>query len=170
MSGVTVKIDDRLVLRAINSIIDAAANPSNTLSRIGAVATDLVRLGFDNSTDPYGRPWKPVLRAGGQPLRDTGNLANSWTYAVRGDAVAVGSNLTVTHDGRSHNLAAIHQHGATIRPVKAKALRFMLNGKMVTAKKTVIRPRKMLPEGGWPNDWRDDVLEIVKRDVGAAFL
>ena len=167
MAGITIEIDDARVQSALASLIAALASPAEALDEIGAVLTENVRLGFHDSKDPYGRPWKAVLR-GGQPLRDTGNLANSFTYRVSGDGVTIGSGLTVTYNGRRHNLADIHQFGRTIRPVKAKALRFKLNGRFATAKETTIPPRPMLPEGSWPPEWREDVLDILQRHLQEA--
>lgn len=161
MTATTIQVDDSRVQTALAALQAAIAQPQQALDEIGAVVTENVRLGFDQSEDPYGRPWKTVRRAGGQPLRDTGLLANSFTYEVRGDAVAVGSSRTVTYDGRSHNLADIHQFGRTIRPVNAKALRFEVNGQFVTALKTTIPARPMLPADGWPDEWAADVAAIV---------
>jgi len=161
MATTTIKVEDARVQNALASLVAAITAPGKALDEIGAVVTENVRLGFDESEDPYGRPWKAVLRDGGQPLRDTGNLANSFSYQVRGNAVAVGSGLTVSHNGRSHNLADIHQFGRTIVPVNAKALRFQVNGQFVTAQQVTIPPRKMLPEGGWPDEWAEDVAAIV---------
>jgi phage gpG-like protein len=41
-----------------------------------------VANGFRQSRDPYGRPWKPLKRRVGQPLRDTGRLLNSFHTKV----------------------------------------------------------------------------------------
>lgn len=160
MTTATIKVEDARVQTALAALQAAIAQPQQALDEIGAVVAENVRLGFDQSEDPYGRPWKAVLR-GGQPLRDTGMLANSFTHEVRGNAVAVGSNRTVTYDGRSHNLADIHQFGRTIRPVKAKLLRFKINGQFVSALETKIPARPMLPTGGWPDEWAADVAAIV---------
>lgn len=167
MPAANIEIRDQQVLRALNALLAAADNTDGALQQIGATVTESIRLGFDDSTDPYGRPWKSVLR-GGQPLRDTGNLANSWTYALRGDAVAIGSNLEVEYDGRRHNLATIHQYGATIRPRKAKALRFSVGGHWATAQAVTIPPRRMVPDRGWPDDWRDEVTDIVAAHIDGA--
>ena len=164
----TVEIDDKQVQSALSALLSAVERPEPALKRIGATLTDNIRLGFHDSQDPYGRPWKAVLRESGQPLRDAGNLMDSFTYRVTDNEVVVGSALTVEYDGRRHNLAAIHQYGATIRPVKAKALRFVINGRHIAAQKVTIPPRKMIPDRGLPDEWRDDVLDILQRHLAAA--
>lgn len=163
-----VEIDDRHVLRALNALESAASQSDRALREIGATITENIRLGFDSGADPYGRPWKAVLRKGGRPLRNTGNLANSWTYVVRDGAVSIGSNLQVDYDGRSHNLATIHQRGMTIKPRKAKALRFTVNGQTATARSVTIRARPMVPDRGWPDDWRDEVTDIIAGYIDGA--
>ena len=162
-----IEVKDEQVIRALTALGNAIGNPEPALQKIGAVVTENIRLGFDDGSDPYGRPWKAVLR-GGQPLRDTGNLANSWNPAMRGDTVAIGSNLEVEYDGRRHNLATIHQNGVTIRPRKAKALRFVVNGRHVSAQQVTIPARPMIPTKGWPDDWRDEVGGIVQRHLDGA--
>ena len=163
----TVEIDDKQVQSALSALLSAVERPEPALQQIGVSTVENIRMGFDTSSDPYGRPWKAVLR-GGQPLRDTGNLANSWTYALRGGVVAVGSQREVEYDGRRHNLATIHQYGATIRPVKAKALRFQVNGRFVTSHGVTVPARPMIPANGWPDDWRDEVSGIVADHIRRA--
>ena len=96
-----------------------------------------VKLGFDRSTDPYGRPWlPPKVREGGQPLVDKGHLRDSMTHQVNGDSVAVGTNL---------EYARIQNFGGTIKPVNAQALRFFVGNQAVFVGQVTIPPRPFFP-------------------------
>lgn len=77
----------------------------------GALITE-VQLGFASSTDPYGKPWKPVKRPG-QPLLNHGILRNSYTYRTNGTQVQVGSNLVY---------APVHQFGSKKRNIAARPM------------------------------------------------
>src|SRR5690606_38784142 len=117
---------------------------------LAAEAHSLIVNGFDAQEDPYGAPWKRSLRAqmeGGRTLNDTGRLKNSF------DVQPTATGIQVTTDTK---YAATHQYGATIRPVKAKALRFRrlvmrakrarAEGAWVITQKVVIPRRQMVPE------------------------
>lgn len=76
-----------------------------------------VREHFVRSQTPYGVPWKPLKHprpsGGGTPLRDTGLLLASVSAEITEEGIA----LKASHPG-----ANVHQFGAVIRPVRAKAL------------------------------------------------
>lgn len=95
-------------------------------------------------------PLAPNTRAarrggGAPPLRDTGRLAQSFTSAVAGDMVRVG-----TADRR----AAWHHAGTRpylIRPVQARALRFLTTGGVRFARQVQhpgLPARPLLPSDG----------------------
>ena len=89
---------------------------------IGEALTASTRRRFEAGAGPDGKPWKPSLRAqleGGQTLLESGRLRDSVHAEIEPDRVMVGSDLIY---------AAVHQLGATIRPVQASALRFELPG------------------------------------------
>jgi phage gpG-like protein len=71
-------------------------------------ALSLVQMGFRTSSDPYGVPWAPPKGRAGQPLRDTGRLAGSFTSKVTSDGFSVGSNVAYApyHQGGTGRMAA----------------------------------------------------------------
>lgn len=101
----------------------------------GAVATGLLRIGFDARSKAISlAPYK------------TGHLRRSLNQSFRSgdDFVVFGSNL---------EYARIHDQGGdipaqTIRPKRAKALRFFIGGKAVFAKRAKIPARRVRPYKG----------------------
>jgi len=74
--------------------------------------------------------------------------------AVAGRSVTLSTNL---------RYAAVHEFGATIRPVKAKALRFALpGGGFATVKQAVIPARPFM---AFDADDREDVLATVREHI-----
>lgn len=87
-------------------------------------------LRFQLEKSPEGKPWRTSIRArdqGGKTLTDTGRLKTSILATSDETGLAVGTNTIY---------AAAHQFGLkqTIRPKKAKVLRFQIGGKWVSAK------------------------------------
>ena len=60
---------------------------------LGIKAEQLIVAGFQNSTDPYGEPWKPLKYRTGQPLVDTGVLRRSFGVSPTGGYVDVVSGV-----------------------------------------------------------------------------
>jgi len=90
--------------------------------------------------------------------RISGDLARSVLYRISGSSVQVGSNLPY---------APVHEYGATIVPVRARALVFKtLDGAWHSAQKVVIPPRPFLAPA--LNDAMPSVIEIVQRQCDAA--
>lgn len=121
MAGVSVRGDTRklkALVKALASLSDDDGRRELT-GQIAEEAIDQVKLGFEEQRDPYGAPWKRPQLADGdrKTLRDTGRLMNSLSRAhnLRADSFRIGTNAIY---------AAVHQYGATIVPVRAKALRF----------------------------------------------
>ncbi len=117
----------------------AASGTRERLARVlGAEALAQVQLGFRESRDPYGVPWKPLALRSGKPLLDTRRLSNSFSSRIAPGGFTVGTNFVG---------AAVHQHGATIVPVKAKFLAFKASrrGKTIFAKRVTIPSRPMMP-------------------------
>ena len=54
----------------------------------------LIRQGFANESDPYGRPWQQLKRRQGRILQDTGRLRNSFHYSLTPGGFRV-ANATV---------------------------------------------------------------------------
>lgn len=93
---------------------------------LNIIAQDMVKeaqLNFRNSQGPNAEKWKPLStltismrrKGSSKPLVDTGTLRRSIRGIATGTQAIVGTNL---------KYAAIHQFGGTIRPKKAKSLKF----------------------------------------------
>jgi len=130
----------------------AAINPKESLPVIGETIVDHVREGFDKEQDPYGSPWKPLAAStlaarrgngGARILRDTNRLYNSINSQVRGDGVAIGTNVT---GGKKVEYGAAHQFGLGGIPARP-----FLPWKSPTA------PPEL------PSDWLDDVTSILEK-------
>jgi len=159
VTKLSIKITDNEVAKTLSEL---GGFVPESLEEIGPSIVDLIQLGFDASEDPYGNTWDAVIR-GGKPLRDTSTLMNSFNAQVAGDSVAIGSNLTV---GDGHNLASIHQDGATIRAKAGGLLRFMIGDRFVTVEQVKIPARPIIPEEeNWPDTWREEVNEIILNHI-----
>ena len=133
MSGVTSYLDASAALAGMERAALALAQPTPLLRQIGLVLRQTTQDRFNAGTDPEGNPWHPLLprlcgdQAGGRAILVgsgmSGGLQGSITFDTGPDYVAVGSNRIY---------AAVHQFGAVIRPVKAKALFFALMGESGT--------------------------------------
>jgi phage gpG-like protein len=132
---------------------------------MGAEALAQVQLGFRESRNPYGEPWPELgLRAGGKPLLDTGRLRSSFSYRARPAGFTIGTNFIG---------AAVHQYGATIRPKRAKFLRFRgkIHGRKrrftewIFAREVTIPQRMMVPEGRLGPIWSKALQETGKRFI-----
>jgi phage gpG-like protein len=63
--------------------------------------------------------------------------------------------------------AAVHQYGATIRPVKAQCLAFEIDGKKIFAKEVTIPPRPYLVIGEEAKERIADVLaDALLEEIG----
>lgn len=145
---------------------------TGTIRAIGVALVETTMQRFETGTDPMGQKWAALLPAyaaikkGPGILRASLMLQRSVTFATAGSTVTVGSNRIY---------AAVHQFGATIKPVRAKALAFRLGatgprgGKssaLVFAKSVTIPQRPYLGFG--PKDQRA-VLDVVSNEVARAF-
>ena len=107
------------------------------MSAIGGALEATTKDRFQTGTAPDGTPWKPVKR-GGKPLVDTSRLVQSIHAQSDANSVRVGTNVIY---------AAIHQFGGDIKPKKAKALHFQVDGNSVFAKRVTIPARPFLGIG-----------------------
>ena len=144
---------------------------SGLLKAIGVALVEETQSRFDAGVDVWGTRWQPLLPAyeaikrGPGILRASLMLQRSITFQVSGGTVSVGSNRIY---------AAVHQFGATIKPVNGKALKFKLGGQgkkgnkagFVQAKSVHIPARPYLGFG--PKDERA-VLEVLQREVTRIF-
>lgn len=72
-----------------------------------------------------------------------------------------------THYGRlpgGGSIAAVHQFGATIRPVASPFLVFKPKGfkHPIFARQVTISARPFLPTEGLPEEWEADILAMLK--------
>lgn len=123
---------------------------------------ELIREGFETSTDPYGNPWEPPKMRAGRPMEDTGGLRSSWHKRLESGGFTVAS-------GKAY--AAMLQRGTgiynprrrqPIKPIRAKALR--LPGGIFRKSVAGAEPRKTVPDEGLPARWKDRYVE-VSQDV-----
>lgn len=147
---------------------------------LGAETLALVKGGFDESMDPYGKPWQPVRR-GGLPLRKTGRLRNAWTYTGAAEKLSLENNL-VQAQMMQNGTAGLP--GGKLVPKGKQALSFDTPGvgkkrgsswQPTTVVKWVVIPgRKMVPEmGDLPQKWEtrlrataDKVMELILKARG----
>lgn len=138
MAGIKIDIDDSVGQAKLRALERALANPRPMYAAIGRVLVNRIRLCFRLGVDPWGTPWLPLKLRKGQPLRDTGRLANSVSAQASADDVVVGTNV---------RYAATHQFGATITPKKAGGRLVFRgpNGTVIFAKKVVVPARPFMP-------------------------
>jgi phage gpG-like protein len=133
----------------IPGFAEAAARAQRELPGVLASAMQTQRAFiFDSEGKDNGRPgWAPLKCREGQILRKRGTLAQSIGPANDGirPGAAVGSIVRmlpgIVTIGTNIAYAAVHNYGATIVPVKAKALRFKCHGHWISKKKVVIPAR-----------------------------
>lgn len=132
---------------------------------MGAEALAQVQLGFRESRDPYGKAWEPLrLRAGGKPLLDTGRLRSSFSFEPSRAGFRIGTNFIG---------ARVHQYGATIRPKRARYLRYRgkIHGRTrrttpwIFAKEVTIPQRQMVPEKRYGPIWSKALAAAGNRFV-----
>ena len=155
---------DRL-LRALDRLTQPGA--MREVSRVAAEgAMSALMDRFRTATDPWGRPWRPSLRAqleGGQTLSDTGRLRRSFSVqSVSERGFVIGTNV---------RYAAAHQFGAVIRPRRARYLRFRLaggrgtrkggRGRWVTASRVELPARPFFPEGHDLGEYAERMREAI---------
>jgi phage virion morphogenesis protein len=145
---IEVEVVSRDIAGAILRIRDRLAKGVEAYEGIGASLKDNIRLGFVDSTSPYGEKWLPLKHRVGQPLVDTGRLRDSITYRASNDGVEVGTNVVY---------AAIHQFGGMAGRKQAAHI--------------PARPYMPVRENSvdLPDDWKTEVLTIVKSYIEASF-
>lgn len=176
MLNANVKIEDVNVAKALEGFAEATSNRKQMLEGVGRRLLTRIREGFRSSSDPWGKAWAPPRLRRGQPLRDTGRLANSFVTDSTNDEVQVGTNVCY---------AVVHQFGATITagqptgnnvcgytPKGAPFLIFRTPGGFARKKQVTIPRRAMLPirENGQaelPETWAADVVTEIQTHLEA---
>ena len=136
--AITIQADSSPIEAVLNQLGDFDSLKSQLFDEIGAGLVDSVQHRFLTGTDVDGNPWKISWRArmqGGETLRDTGRLMNSYTHNVLSSGVEVGTDVAY----------APHLHyGATILPKNGQYITFAVGGQYRKVKKSIIPPRTQL--------------------------
>lgn len=170
MSGVTLqtRVVDHAAQLAFKKLRLLMTDTSPVMRAIGVGLVEEVHTRFETARDPQGQAWAPLLPAyesmkrGAGILRESamrGGLMGSITFRAGHESVEVGTNKIY---------AAVHQFGATIRPVRAGRLVFRLATGMVQAQSVTIPARPYLGIG--PADERvifETLDDAVDRAVGS---
>ena len=149
--SISIKADDESPIMAVLTKL-AGFDKSAMFDEIGSELVTSTQLRFHDQHDVEGNPWKQSWRAkmqGGQTLRDTGRLMNSYTHNVLSSGVEVGTNV---------EYAPYLHYGATILPKNGQYITFAVAGQYRKVKQSVLPPRTQL--GINAND-EEMVLDIV---------
>ena len=115
-AGFSLTLRDEDLGRTLEALARRLGDLRPVMQEIGETLVASAMLTFRAERDPWGQPWRPLSgvtlarrRQGPRPtastsiLRDTGNLANSFSAQASADGVEVGTALVY---------AATHQFGA----------------------------------------------------------
>lgn len=150
MSGIRLEGDWSRLERNLHQL--SRLDFTGTHKEIGEYLVSSTQERFRTETAPDGSQWPQSIRAreeGGQTLSDTRRLRNSITYVARPDKVMVGTN-----DQR----AATHQYGATIRPKRARALKFKIGNRWAQKQEVRIPARPFI---GISDEDQEAVNDII---------
>ena len=136
--AITIQADSSPIEAILNQLGNFESLKNQLFDEIGAGLVDSVQHRFLTGTDVDGNPWKISWRArmqGGETLRDTGRLMNSYTHNVLSNGVEVGTDVVY----------APHLHyGATILPKNGQYITFAVGGQYRKVKQSVLPPRTQL--------------------------
>lgn len=128
----------------------------------------LIRQGFEDMSDPYGKPWAPLAIRIGRPLQDTGGLKASWhrsETSADGFAVESGKDYAVYHQGGT---GIFGPRKKPIVPIKASALRIPGLGFRKSVQGSP--KRRMVPDAGRiPPRWRKQFVETALEVLSEIF-
>ncbi|WP_180158902.1 phage virion morphogenesis protein [Acinetobacter sp. YH01026] len=150
--AITIKADSSPIEAILTRLNQFDADKSKLFDEIGSGLVFSVQDRFFNGRDVDGNPWKMSWRAlqqGGQTLRDTWRLMNSYTHNVLSNGVEVGTNV---------EYAPYLHYGATILPKNGQYITFAVAGQYRKVKQSVLPPRTQL---GINADDEEMVLDIV---------
>lgn len=147
---INVEVDDALIRQKLERMSKSLKNLKPAMRSIGQDIVENIRLGFRDSTDPWGVDWYPLAaitirnrrNKSDKPLVDTGVMRNSINSRAAKKSVTVGLKDSQSHKGLTH------QYGGEYK------------GRHVP-------PRPFLPIrhfGGveLPADWVADILESLE--------
>ncbi len=136
--AITIQADSSPIEAVLKQLGNFESLKNQLFDEIGAGLVDSVQHRFLTGTDVDGNPWKVSWRArmqGGETLRDTGRLMNSYTHNVLSSGVEVGTDVAY----------APHLHyGATILPKNGQYITFAVGGQYRKVKQSIIPPRTQL--------------------------
>ncbi|WP_312586538.1 phage virion morphogenesis protein [Acinetobacter sp.] len=154
--AITIQADSSPIEAVLNQLGDFDSLKSQLFDEIGAGLVNSIQHRFLTGTGVDGNPWKISWRArmqGGETLRDTGRLMNSYTHNVLSSGVEVGTDVAY----------APHLHyGATILPKNGQYITFAVGGQYRKVKKSIIPPRTQLGL-----DAEDEVMVL---DIVGSFI
>lgn len=149
----------------IEKMPDALALVSEQLAE---ETIELIREGFETSTDPRGHRWRPLVLRDGRPLEDSGGLKASWhrRAATReGFSVASAKRYAIYHQRGTGIYGPRKQ---PIKPVHAKALR--LPGGIFRSSVKGAPQRKMVPgRNPLPEKWRKRYVSTAQEVLTEIF-
>lgn len=136
--AITIQADSSPIEAVLKQLGNFDALKGQLFDEIGAGLVNSVHHRFLTGTDVDGNPWKISWRArmqGGETLRDTGRLMNSYTHNVLSSGVEVGTDVEY----------APHLHyGATILPKNGQYITFAVGGQYRKVKQSILPPRTQL--------------------------
>lgn len=136
--AITIQADSSPIEAVLKQLGSFDSLKSQLFDEIGAGLVDSVQHRFLTGTDVNGNPWKISWRArmqGGETLRDTGRLMNSYTHNVLSSGVEVGTDVAY----------APHLHyGATILPKNGQYITFAVGGQYRKVKQSILPHRTQL--------------------------
>ena len=154
--AITIQADSSPIEAVLNQLGDFDSLKSQLFDEIGAGLVNSIQHRFLTGTGVDGNPWKISWRArmqGGETLRDTGRLMNSYTHNVLSSGVEVGTDVAY----------APHLHyGATILPKNGQYITFAVGGQYRKVKQSIIPPRTQLGL-----DAEDEVMVL---DIVGSFI
>ena len=154
--AIIIQADSSPIEAVLNQLGDFDSLKSQLFDEIGAGLVNSIQHRFLTGTGVDGNPWKISWRArmqGGETLRDTGRLMNSYTHNVLSSGVEVGTDVAY----------APHLHyGATILPKNGQYITFAVGGQYRKVKQSIIPPRTQLGL-----DAEDEVMVL---DIVGSFI
>lgn len=147
MSGTVFTFDDERLVLALDHLALTPARSEGLMRVLGQALVETTRRRFETSTAPDGTPWTPLNPAYAEVRKPhrilvqagmRGGLKGSIHYRAWTREVVVGTDKIY---------GAVHQFGAVIKPVKAKALVFRMGRGLVFARKVTIPARPYLGFG-----------------------
>lgn len=136
--AITIQADSSPIEAVLKQLGSFDSLKAQLFDEIGAGLVNSVQNRFLTGTDVDGNPWKISWRArmqGGETLRDTGRLMNSYTHNVLSSGVEVGTDVAY----------APHLHyGATILPKNGQYITFAVGGQYRKVKQSILPPRTQL--------------------------